>query len=75
MYDFHKMRQDNQENAFKNALFKRGCRHLLREIQRKDYKKNKEIRVQIGNGQPGTITRSLGSSEMSSLNKEIDAEL
>lgn len=42
MYDFHKTRQENQENAFKNSLFKRGQKHLLKEIERKDYKKKKE---------------------------------
>ena len=47
MYDFHKMRQDNQENAFKNTLFRKGQKHLLREIQRKDYKKNKDLRLQL----------------------------
>lgn len=47
MYDFHKMRQDNQENAFKNTLFKKSQKHLLKEIQRKDYKKNKDLRLQL----------------------------
>ena len=42
MYDFHKTRQENQENAFKNSMFKRGQKNLLKEIQRKDYKKKKE---------------------------------
>jgi hypothetical protein len=49
MYDFHKTRQENHENAFKNLMFKKGCkynfhlrRHMLKDIQRKDYKKNKD---------------------------------
>lgn len=41
MYDFHKTRQENQENAFKNLMFKRGSKHLLKDIERKDYKKKK----------------------------------
>ena len=41
MYDFHKTRQENQENAFKNIMFKRGNKHMLKDIERKDYKKKK----------------------------------
>lgn len=55
MYDFHKTRQENHENAFKNLMFKKGYkytlhlfRNMLKDIQRKDYKKNKE------NGKEGT---------------------
>lgn len=47
MYDFHKTRQENQENAFKNFLFKKGQKYLLKEIQRKDYKKNKETNKEL----------------------------
>jgi len=42
MYDFHKTRQENQENAFKNSMFKRGQKQLLHSIERKDYKKKKD---------------------------------
>jgi hypothetical protein len=42
MYDFHKMRQENQEHGFKNPLFQRGQKHLLSGIGRKDYKKKKQ---------------------------------
>jgi hypothetical protein len=28
MYDFHKTRQENHENAFKNVMFKRGFKYL-----------------------------------------------
>ena len=47
MYDFHKSRQENNENEFRHKLFKRGqkyhfpmyqtniLRHLLSEIKRK----------------------------------------
>jgi adenine-specific DNA methylase len=27
MYDFHKTRQENHENAFKNIMFKRGFKY------------------------------------------------
>jgi hypothetical protein len=45
MYDFHKTRQENHENAFKNVMFKRGNRNLLKEIERKDYKKKKDSKM------------------------------
>jgi len=35
MYDFHKSRQENNENEFRHKLFKRGQKHLLSEIKRK----------------------------------------
>jgi hypothetical protein len=28
MYDFHKTRQENHENAFKNVMFKRGSKYF-----------------------------------------------
>eukprot|EP00743_Colponemidia_sp_Colp-15_P003043 GILK01003289.1.p1 GENE.GILK01003289.1~~GILK01003289.1.p1 ORF type:complete len:682 (-),score=124.37 GILK01003289.1:308-2302(-) len=35
MYDFHKTRQENNANEFRHALFRRGQRHLLKDIKRK----------------------------------------
>eukprot|EP00742_Colponemidia_sp_Colp-10_P002810 GILJ01003004.1.p1 GENE.GILJ01003004.1~~GILJ01003004.1.p1 ORF type:complete len:691 (-),score=107.59 GILJ01003004.1:290-2311(-) len=35
MYDFHKTRQENNANEFRHPLFRRGQRHLLKDIKRK----------------------------------------
>ena len=35
MYDFHKIRNDNNENEFRHKFFKKGSKHLLGEIKRK----------------------------------------
>lgn len=66
MYDFHKTRQENQENAFKNSMFKKGFkyvlhrfRHLLKDIQRKDYKKNKENNKEV----PASNEKNLNESK------------
>ncbi len=39
MYDFHKVKQDNEMLVFKNPLFCRGEQHKLRFIKRKAAKK------------------------------------
>ena len=39
MYDFHKVKQDNDMLVFKNPLFTRGQQHKLRLIKRKAAKK------------------------------------
>lgn len=39
MYDFHKVKQDNDMLVFKNPLFCRGEQHKLRFIKRKAAKK------------------------------------
>jgi hypothetical protein len=39
MYDFHKVKQDNDMLVFKNPLFCRGEQHKLRFIKRKATKK------------------------------------
>lgn len=35
MYDFHKIRQEDNENEFRHKFFRRGQKHLLAEIKRK----------------------------------------
>ena len=35
MYDFHKIRNDNNENEFRHKYFRKGCKQLLCEIKRK----------------------------------------
>jgi hypothetical protein len=40
MYDFHKVKQDNDMLVFKNPMFCRGEQHKLRFIKRKAAKKN-----------------------------------
>ena len=39
MYDFHKVKQENDYLVFKNPLFKKGETALLKEIKRKASKK------------------------------------
>ena len=39
MYDFHKVKQDNDNLVFKNPLFKKGEQGQLKDIKRKAAKK------------------------------------
>lgn len=51
MYDFHKIKQNNDNFVFKNPLFRRGCQyhniqfsHLLKDIKRKASKRTENDR-------------------------------
>ena len=39
MYDFHKVKQENDNLVFKNPLFKKGEQNQLKDIKRKASKK------------------------------------
>lgn len=35
MYDFHKVKQDNNTTCFAHPLFRRGAKHLISSLKRK----------------------------------------
>ena len=78
MYDFHKTRLENHENAFKNLMFKKGykywdkpIRHLLKDIQRKDYKKNKDSAKEQSDGKNVERSREFKIEKTTDANYDL----